>query len=517
MTNSFISILFFIFIFLVVIESRKINIQNKKLEERSWYIVERYGFYKKDESPASHAPGNGHVYWNLDVNLTSSSIDEEDEDIMIYLLYTHSDGLDYYGEGYGEDLCCTKELVNKGKCNSTNEVYENSNVPDGISILQVLYPKINKTLHVIMDESPPFKSGIHYVFIINCLPDTQFVINGNSKTLNTYGYLSSELYPFLPFYGSLAALYLVVVLVWVYLLYKFWNQILKLQIYLSCVIGLSMIETATWYFFYLHYNNTGHAHFGSVVLGILVSSLKRTISRVLVLVVSMGYGVVKPTLGSTSTKIATIGVLYFIFSGILNVLELKPEFEASDIGIAVTLFLVVPVACMDTAFYWWIFVSLLQTLSRLKSRKQGAKYLMYLDFLGVLVASAVLSAIVVVFQLAYVMGNADDWWRVYWLGGAGYSTALPVVVYLVILMAMSWIWRPVENNTRYAYSELLDDGGDENDFSMQILSAVSLRPSRKEPTHHREERDEQSEDPEDVLDLSLGALESHDNRASKLE
>lgn len=496
---------FFILCLISLTSQRKINIKDKVLEERSWFLIERYGFYTADESPASHSPGNGDVYWKLNVTLKATNISSPDsqEEQDVYLLYLHSDGMDFYGKGQGQDLCCTSELISENKCSSVSEVYEHKNTPDGISNLTKITLNENTPKIVHMNKKP-FKSGIHYVFILNCNYDIELVIDGDSKTLNTYGYLSSELYPFFPFYGTVASLYLLLGVVWVYFVHKFWNQILQLQIYLTWVIVLSMIETATWYFFYLHSNNTGHAHFGAIVFGILISSFKRTISRVLVLVVSMGYGVVKPTLGTTTYKIATIGGLYFIFSGILNILELEPDFEASDLGVALTLFLVIPVAVMDTAFYWWIFVSLLQTLTRLKSRKQSVKYAMYMDFLGVLVASAVFSAVVVIFQLAYVMSNPDDWWRVYWLGGPGFSTAFPVIVYMIILVAISWIWRPVENNTRYAYSELLDDGVDETDFSMQILTAVGQKPQvndRKEFSSGQDHHDDSS------LDLSLGNLE----------
>jgi len=498
-------------------ESRKIHIDTV-LEERNWYPIERYGFYTIDESPASHAPGNGEVHWKLDVTFTSKnlSVPTSNDSATIYVLYAYSDALAYYGEnGPLEDLCCTEKLVDDGKCKSTSELYAHKTVPSGISTPRAL--TLNNTEPYTYEyKYKPFKSGIHYLVIINCNTNVELEIEGDSETLNTYGYLSSESYPFLPFYGSVAALYLIVGVVWIFFLYRFWTQVLQLQVYLTWVIVLSIAETATWYFFYLHFNNTGHAHYGAIVFAILVSSLKRTISRVLVLVVSLGYGVVKPTLGSTAYKVGTIGVLYFIFSGILNVLELEPKFEASDLGIAITLFLVIPVAVMDTAFYWWIFVSLLQTISRLRSRKQGAKYLMYMDFLGVLVASAILSAVVVIFQLAYVMGNQDDWWRVYWLGGAGFSTALPVIVYLLILLAMAWIWRPVENNTRYAYSELLDDGIDESDFSMQILSAVSPIRTKPQETAFGQEPSENN-DPDTVLDLPLGNIDGVEGRVSKMD
>ena len=40
-----------------------------------------------------------------------------------------------------------------------------------------------------------------------------------------------------------------------------------------------------------------------VVLGVLLSTVKKTVSRLLVLVVCLGYGVVRPTLGNVAYKV----------------------------------------------------------------------------------------------------------------------------------------------------------------------------------------------------------------------
>ena len=47
------------------------------------------------------------------------------------------------------------------------------------------------------------------------------------------------------------------------------------------------------------------------MLAVLISSARKTVSRSLVLVVSMGYGVVRPTLGGLTKKVAGGHVLFF--------------------------------------------------------------------------------------------------------------------------------------------------------------------------------------------------------------
>jgi len=103
--------------------------------------------------------------------------------------------------------------------------------------------------------------------------------------------------------------YTVLALIWFIFSAIHWKQILPIQNCIAGVIGLGMIECSTWYFEYLNYNMTGVYHLGAIIVGILVSTFKRTLSRLLVLVVSMGFGVVKADLGTTRYKVLFLGEL----------------------------------------------------------------------------------------------------------------------------------------------------------------------------------------------------------------
>ena len=72
-------------------------------------------------------------------------------------------------------------------------------------------------------------------------------------------------------------------------------QLLPLQSCISAVIFLGAVESATWYFDYISFNAGGTRGVAPVVLGVLLSTVKKCVSRLLVLVVCLGYGVVRPT------------------------------------------------------------------------------------------------------------------------------------------------------------------------------------------------------------------------------
>uniref|UniRef100_A0A4W5LC42 GOST seven transmembrane domain-containing protein n=1 Tax=Hucho hucho TaxID=62062 RepID=A0A4W5LC42_9TELE len=60
---------------------------------------------------------------------------------------------------------------------------------------------------------------------------------------------------------------------------------------------------------------------GAVIFAELLSALKRSLARILVLIVSLGYGIVKPRLGTTVHRLVAVGLLYLLFSSVEGVLR----------------------------------------------------------------------------------------------------------------------------------------------------------------------------------------------------
>jgi len=199
----------------------------------------------------------------------------------------------------------------------------------------------------------------------------------------------------------------------------------------------------------------------------------------------MGYGVVKPTLGERSWRIFLLGALYIIFSGNLSLVELVQR--TNVVSVPVLILLEIPVAGLDTTFYWWIFLSLLRTIQQLQLRKQMVKLTMYKRFLGTLVISGIISGIIIIVQLIVVTTlDQDNTWKSQWIW-----TAFWHVLYLVILVGIAVIWRPTANNTRYAYSEISMEGTDE--ITLQPLNLVSDTLVQQRPTRTTKKDDQEKE------------------------
>ena len=257
---------------------------------------------------------------------------------------------------------------------------------------------VNESRSQLLADYRVGKSGVHYLFFSSCDPGTgPVLIDGSTVWMNPYGFLPGELFHLLPFFGVMSLVYLGLGVLWSVLCARYWRELLRLQNCISGVIALGMVETATWYFDYVSFNSTGTRGVGPIVVGVFASTVKKTVSRLLVLVVSLGYGVVRPTLGADGARVVALGVVYFTFSMVLDtVSNISP---ITDISVPLRLLFILPVALLDAAFYWWIFSGLSRTLSQLLSRKQSAKLTLYRRFSHVLIASIVLSAAWVTWQM----------------------------------------------------------------------------------------------------------------------
>jgi len=267
--------------------------------------------------------------------------------------------------------------------------------------------------------------------------------------MNPYGYLPGRLYPLLHFYGYMSLLYLVVSILWFILNAYFWRDIVMLQNFISLVLGLCMLEMTIWFFDYRNFNMTGIRHLGAWICAMLLSVLRRTFSRILVVIVSLGYGVCRPTLGDDSWKLITLGSIYFVAE---SALELLIRYDETDeVGTFWRVVLSLPPAILNAIVYWWIFLALSRLTEQLKIRRQDDKLQIFTQFTRVLMFSLLLAVGYAVYQMYYMSSGFEySKWQNKWL----LDTAIPELLYTLVLLTILILWRPSTNNKRFAYAQL---------------------------------------------------------------
>lgn len=201
---------------------------------------------------------------------------------------------------------------------------------------------------------------------------------------------------------------------------------------------------------------------GSKVLLIIVGILnaaRNSFSFFLLLIVCMGYGVVKPTLGRTMVHVRWLAAAHFVFGLIYSITSLLISPESAG---PFVLLIVLPLAATLTAFYVWTLNSLNATLKDLKERKQHIKESMYRKlWWAILISLLVIFGFFFFNSFTFASVNDPDFvpfhWKTRWFVLDGWLN----LVYFADVAWIAYIWRPTANNRRFAMSDEIaqDDDG----------------------------------------------------------
>ncbi|XP_055837976.1 transmembrane protein 87A [Episyrphus balteatus] len=309
-------------------------------------------------------------------------------------------------------------------------------------------------------DNPVFtitKDGIYeFALTIEPVKNVDFAAPVHIELPGPQGYLSAIEWPLLPFYGTMCLVYVVYGISWLIVSFLQWRDLLRIQFWIGGVILLGMMEKAVFYAEYQSVNSTGISVQGAELAAEIVSCAKRTLARMLVIIMSLGFGIVKPRLGPMLHRVVGTGALYFILACVesyLRVMRTKND-QRHELLVAS-----IPLAVLDSGICWWIFTSLVQTTRTLRLRRNMVKLSLYRHFTNTLIFSVIASVIFMLYSIRIRRTeNCSPGWREIWVDFAFWH-----VLFSVLLLVIMILWRPTNNNQRYAFTPLLDNPEDEDD------------------------------------------------------
>ena len=188
-----------------------------------------------------------------------------------------------------------------------------------------------------------------------------------------------------------------------------------------------------------------------MIIVAILNAGRNSFSFFLLLIVCMGYGVVKPSLGKMMWYVRALALTHFVFGVIYAVASLT---ITPDNAGPLVLLVILPLAATLTAFYVWTLNSLNYTMKDLLERKQSIKAGMYRRLWY-----CILGSIVVIFGFFFLnsftfagRSNPDfvpKHWKTRWFILDGWLN----IVYLVDISYVAYLWRPTANNRRFAMSD----------------------------------------------------------------
>lgn len=239
-----------------------------------------------------------------------------------------------------------------------------------------------------------------------------------------------------------------------------------MQNYITAILVFLVVEMLMTWAFYDYLNRNG-SNIGAKVLLVFVAILnafRNSFSFFLLLIVCMGYGVVKPSLGPTMVYVRWLAIAHFIFGLAYAVTSLVLPPDAAS---PFLLLVVLPLAGTLTGFYVWTLNSLNFTLKDLRERKQHVKESMYKKLWW-----CILISILVIFgffffnSFTFASASSPDFvpfhWKSRWFVLDGWLN----LVYFADVAWVAYVWRPTANNRRFAMSdEIAQDENGEFEFA----------------------------------------------------
>ncbi|XP_057704183.1 transmembrane protein 87A isoform X2 [Corythoichthys intestinalis] len=316
-----------------------------------------------------------------------------------------------------------------------------------------------------------------YLLVVKVVPSKQDVdwnLTMNVVMKGRHGYISITEYPLMIFYMVMCVVYILFALFWFIWASCYWKDLLRIQFWIAGVIFLGMVEKAVFCAEYENTNSVGSASQGLLIFAELISALKRTIARLLVIIVSLGYGIVKPRLGTVMHRVVGLGFLYFVFAATEGILRITGA-KDSDLALLAN----IPLALLDSSLCWWIFVSLAQTIKTLKLRKNPVKLSLYRHFTNTLIFAVFASIIFMGWTTKkFRLVDCQSDWIELWVEDAFWR-----FLFSLILLVIMFLWRPSANNQRYAFTPLIDDSDDEEieEFMASAnIDGIKLRVTKNE-------------------------------------
>lgn len=324
-------------------------------------------------------------------------------------------------------------------------------------------------------------TGEYVIVFANCNEDGRPVkVSGDTVWKSAHGYLPGELFGFMYFYAVVAGVYVALLVFYGVSMQMNKDSRIAIEKWILITIFLGMAEMAFRTVDYMAWNSAGHRPMILVYFGILMGVMKRGISRCLAVMVSLGWGVVRDSLGPTMRVVIILGATYI---GVSAARDLMLIFFVEDIAtltvteedeiIDVVWILTIVVAALDVIYILWILDALNGTMQYLENMSQTRKLQRFLTLRSILLFAILFAAIWVVFSLVDkydeegIVREEHEW----------IVDAATEVNYLYILIGVAVLWRPNPAAKEYAYAMELPAGDVDDDMDENDLELTGVVPS----------------------------------------
>jgi hypothetical protein len=133
----------------------------------------------------------------------------------------------------------------------------------------------------------------------------------------------------------------------------------------------------------------------------------------LVIIVALGYGIVKPRLGPLKQKVLAMGLLYFAIASTEAILRINTKNDETNNKVLISR---IPLAVVDAIIYYWIFTGLVATTRQLRLKKNLVKLNVYRHFTNTVLFAIIASLLFMIWSLkSHFFTTCITNWREFWV------------------------------------------------------------------------------------------------------
>jgi hypothetical protein len=365
--------------------------------------------------------------------------------------------------------CCTPEAVALGFCKGGDELGRLIVDQAKLSAKKRMIPIPNSgdmtkaVNNGMIDEQ---ESGNYVLVMANCNDAGRDVlISGEAAYISAHGYLPGELWGFLYFFAAMSIAYLVLVLWYSIMMHLNMESRIPIEKWILTTIllgfGEMLFKTADAFV----WNVDGHRQVWLCYTGIIIGVAKRGWSRSLIVMVALGWGVTRDTLGRKYKWIFMLCMLYIGLSAfrdftiVVAVTEIETLSQTTESNLYdIYTLLTFVIAAVDVIYVMWILDAMASTMEHLESMQQTRKLKRYLRLRCLFLFAVVFAAAWAMFAVANaytdgIVGEEDSWM-------VDSATELN---YLIVMFGIACLWRPSPSAREYAYAMELPSSNYEGD------------------------------------------------------
>eukprot|EP00980_Cylindrotheca_fusiformis_P013777 scaffold3556_cov190-Cylindrotheca_fusiformis.AAC.12 len=309
-------------------------------------------------------------------------------------------------------------------------------------------------------------NGKYVVIFANCYDGGRSVrVEGKTTWKSRHGYLPGNLFGLMYFDAFLFLLYFCILLWYGITMKMYEDASIPIQTWIFGTIALGCLELFFRTGDYFVWNEDGSRFYLAFYIGVVAGVVKRGVSRCLIVMVALGWGVIRDSLGSVLYRINFLGGLYIATSLVCDIFEVVAYTEVQRINkeeedelFDVVTILRIAVAVIDIIFYIWIIDSLNATMDYLESTRQSSKLQRYLRLRCIFLFSILFAVVWSVFGIVNSMDegiveNEQNW----------VLDASAELNYIFVLLGVAILWRPSPTAKEYAFVMELPAMGEDDD------------------------------------------------------